>query len=389
MEPYSDPRTVAIIQEVILRYRRPFYEALRSRLRQLNVTLRLIQGDQFGYLRGDEVVMPWAEISRNRYYKLGNRSLVWQSLDSSLRDVDLVIVEQASRLLLNYWLLLRQAVGGTKVAFWGHGRALKSSPDAIGEWLKARTAKRAVWWFAYTDLSAKLLRDINVSTRRITVVRNSTETMALKSAINALDPSEVAFSMAQLGLKPGRTGVFIGRLTEEKWLPFLLESSELIRDRVPDFSLLIVGAGPLEASLRARVTNSEWIHLVGAHYGSDLAPIFAMADLVLAPASVGLVAVDALAAGAPIVTNRLAPQNPEIAYLNHGKNAWFVEGPPRPDAYASAVVRLLLDDALRSSLASQSLADSENLGMDIMVELFAMGIVGALDYVEGAEPPRQ
>ena len=120
---------VAIVQETLRHYRVPFFEALRERLAHDGIDLELYVGQPplTELTKQDTAEIAWARRSTNHRLGMGSRSLVWQSCLRDLRGADLVIVEQASRMLLNYVLLAWRRVGGPRVAFWGHGRNLASA----------------------------------------------------------------------------------------------------------------------------------------------------------------------------------------------------------------------------------------------------------------------
>ena len=50
----------------------------------------------------DAVEIPWGVRVHNRVWRVGGREVYWQPCLDELRDADLVIVEQATKLLLNY-----------------------------------------------------------------------------------------------------------------------------------------------------------------------------------------------------------------------------------------------------------------------------------------------
>ena len=102
--------------------------------------------------QGEGRPLPFGVNRPNRVIRLGRRSLVWQPCSREARDADLVVVDQASRLLLNYWLLHQQHRGRTRVALWGHGENLnRPNASRIGEEIKRRMARMPHWWFAYTE----------------------------------------------------------------------------------------------------------------------------------------------------------------------------------------------------------------------------------------------
>src|SRR5258706_14380159 len=108
------------------------------------------------------------------------RHLVWQRVRRRARGADLVVVEQASRLIVNYLLLAKRRFGGPKVAFWGHGIALdRSSASRMGEAVKRKMAPRADWWFCYTEGTARRLEAVGVRPDRMTVVQNAIDVQEL------------------------------------------------------------------------------------------------------------------------------------------------------------------------------------------------------------------
>jgi L-malate glycosyltransferase len=225
---------------------------------------------------------------------LGGRALLWQQLDPRLRTVELVVVEQASQLLLNYRLLWLQARGGPRVAFWGHGRSFAVDPTSPAERAKASISRRAHWWFAYTSRSADIVTDLGFDASRITVVNNSIDTTALKSQIAAVDHARLTLLREELGVGPGPIGLFLGTLRSDKGLLVLIEAGHRIHREQPGFQLLVVGGGPLEDDVRRWAAQLPWLHYLGARYGSDRAELLALADLVLLPGAVGLVVLDAI-----------------------------------------------------------------------------------------------
>ena len=79
--------------------------------------------------------LDWAIRSPVKAVSVAGRRLTWQPLDKAIRSSDLVIVEQASSLLLNYVLMAGSRIGvGPQVALWGHGVNLQThAASDLGE----------------------------------------------------------------------------------------------------------------------------------------------------------------------------------------------------------------------------------------------------------------
>lgn len=150
---------------------------------------------------------------------------------------------------------------------------------------------------------------------------------------------------------PGRpTLVFLGRLDEpRKGLPVLADAMPQILDEVPGARLLVIGPGGAEAArsrLPERVRAAT--DFLGALSDEDKASALASADLYLAPhtggESFGIVLVEAMAAGAPVLASDLAAFQ---RVLDGGRSgmAGATFANERPDDLAARAVELLRDPA--------------------------------------------
>ena len=112
--------------------------------------------------KNDSGRLPWAVHAPCRY---GLRErVVWQDPRPAVVGADLVIVTQENRLLYN--LLAMTLQRPARLAYWGHGRNFQTEhPDGPKERFKSRNAGAVDWWFAYTELSAALLRDAGCGLR--------------------------------------------------------------------------------------------------------------------------------------------------------------------------------------------------------------------------------
>ena len=94
-----------------------------------------------------------------------------------------MIVEHASRLLVNYALYLSGFYGGPKLAFWGHGWGHQTDrQDSFSEKVKTWIGKRGDWYFAYTWKVREGLIHQGYDGSRITDVQNA---VAAPTAVHA------------------------------------------------------------------------------------------------------------------------------------------------------------------------------------------------------------
>ena len=376
-------RCVAIVQRFLPRYRQAFYEQLRVLLAARDVELILVHSTPPGnpYGRGDAAHIAWAIDVPAREVTLLGQTALWQPLAPQLRTADLVIVEQASRLLLNYVLLLRQLLRRRRVAFWGHGRSFHDQEPSAGprERLKRWVSRHVHWWFAYNDLTAEVVRDFGFPTQRLTVVQNSTDTTSLRRLAGALTPDAIDQARHDLGLGNGKVGLFVGNFSAEKQLEFLFAASDHLHRLDPGFSLLLVGEGPERPLVERLAGAREHVRFVGSRFDAELARCFAVADALLIPGWAGLVVVDAFAAGVPVVASASFPHPPEISYVVSGGNGVLVDDDADPSLYAERVHRLLHDPEEHAALVAGCATAAEVYSTEAMAARFADGILAALD----------
>lgn len=373
---------VAVVYRSLPQYRRRFYELVREGLGARGVEFKLIYGDADAAddAKMDRIDLPWATRIPNRILRLGSRFLYWQPCLRELRRADLVIVEQASKLLLNYVLLAQQLLGRTRLAFWGHGRNFQGhTASALGERVKEVMSRRVWWWFAYNDASSEVVRELGFDPRRITSVQNAIDTRGLVEARGRLTPAELDAVRRGLGITGEHVCVFAGSIYAEKRVDYLLEACTLVRERLPGFELVVVGAGPEQGKFVEAARRHPWIHYVGPKFDDAKVPYFAISKLLLMPGLVGLAVLDAFALETPLVTTSVDFHSPEIDYLDDGVNGVVVSPPDDPRLYAAKVVELLSDEELRQRLVRGGRESRTRYTVENMAANFTSGILSALD----------
>ena len=372
---------VSIVSRTLPRYRIPFYQGLRVELGRRDIELRLIHGQSARdeVSRSDTGSLEWAHQIRNRSLGIGSREFFWQPCISLLRGSDLVIMEQASKLLLNYPLSVAQHLGGPRHALWGHGRNLREHASSrVGEALKRVISRRAHWWFAYTESSAAIVRDLGYPEERISVVQNAVDGSPSIERRARTSERELAELREALDLRGTNVAIYAGGLYAEKRVPFMLEACREIRRRIPDFEFIVVGGGPEQHRVEDAARELDWLHYVGPKFDDEKVAYFVLAKLMLIPGLVGLGVNDAFIFETPPITVDLPYHSPEIDYLVHGENGLKLESGVDATQYGSAVADLMLDTARLERLRGGCRAAAQRYTMEAMVERFATGVERAL-----------
>lgn len=384
MTTRADHPEVSIVYRHVPQYRREFYERLREDLDPLAIRLRLVHGQPVGEdaAKADAVRLPWAVEVRNRPVRVAGKQLVWQPVWREVRRSQLVIVEQASKLPVNYLLLASQRLGGPRVGLWGHGVNLQADHRLLtraAERVKQHSTRAAHWFFAYTEGVARTVRAMGFPAARITVVQNAIDTEALRGWYAGAAEDEVDRLRCEIGVRGRHVGLYLGALYPGKRIGFLLESARRTRALLGDFELLVAGTGPHAGLVEAAAREHPWIHPLGPVFGRRKALLGRIADVLLMPGLVGLAVLDSFALETPMVTVALPYHSPEIEYLSDGRNGLVLPESTAPTAYGTAVARLLSERDRLEALARGCRSSAGRYTVAEMSSRCAEGIVAALD----------
>lgn len=372
---------VLMVNAQMDRYRIPFYDLLRADLESRGIELQVVYGvtAKQGAERADPVELDWGHRVDSRLFHIGGRTLSWQPCVDLARDADLIIVEQASKRLLNYLLLARQLAGRGRVALWGHGRNFqRTTMSPTGEAIKQRVSRLPHWWFAYNDLSAGVVQELGFPRDRITPVQNAIDSRWLVAANRNLDPERVTRFRHELSLRGRHVAIYCGGIYPEKRPHFAVEAALAIRDMVWDFELIIVGDGVDADVFREAARENPWIHFLGPRFDDDKVLCFALAQVFFLPGLVGLAILDSFALETPMVASCSAEHSPEIDYLENEVNGLLVDDQGSVDVYAKAVAGLLTDEDQRARLINGCRESQERYTIEEMASRFSEGIAAAL-----------
>jgi phosphatidylinositol alpha-mannosyltransferase len=162
--------------------------------------------------------------------------------------------------------------------------------------------------------------------------------------------------------------LFVGRLEKRKGFKYLLRAFAQVRKAVPQARLMVVGAFDKEDKepfvLYAREHRLRNVRFIGYVSEEDLPRYYRTCHVFCAPStgfeSFGIVLLEAMAAGKPIVASNIdgyrgVLEDGREGLLVHPEDEWLL---------AKALIRLLKDPALRESMGRQGRVKATDYSWD-------------------------
>lgn len=181
-----------------------------------------------------------------------------------------------------------------------------------------------------------------------------------------VDP--VGFRRA-LGIPPsGPLVVCVARLVAVKGVEYLLEAVPLVRAAVPGATVVFVGDGVLRPVMERRaaaLVPDGAVVFLGLR--SDVPEILQLSDVAVLPSlneGMGRAAVEALAAGRPVVASRVSGIQDIVV---HGETGFLVP-PADPRALADAVLRVLATPGLAQTMGARAAQSVAAYGIETMID---------------------
>ena len=337
-------------------YRIDFFCRLKEALKKENIDLDIVYGNSKDYNRKDEMKLEWAIYRPNYIFRVFKRTFYWQPIFDLIRKKDLVIVEQANALIINYILIFTRHLLGFKFAFWGHGKDRQSDENTFSAWIKRKLIKKCDYWFAYTSSVEQYLIKWGYNGNNISVVNNTLDTEKIHNELLSISLEERATVMKQLNVnQTNDIAIYCGSLYSGKRIDFLIESAELVYQQNNSFRLIIIGSG-------------DDVDFVKA--------FFSVAKVFLMPGNVGLAAIDSFCYGVPMVICELDTHGPEVDYLVNEKNCVFTKN-DKID-FAEKVGMIVKDSSQLELLKNGCRSSLHQFTLENMVTNFVGGIKNCL-----------
>lgn len=271
----------------------------------------------------------------------------WGSVFRVIKGIkpDIVHVQDLQRGVPAY---LAKKILGIPFVVWGQG------DDVYGTWFGKSVIAPLVLMHAATviALSEQMKKVmIAIAPCKVSIVPNGIFLDQFRSQQERDDLKE----------RDTKTIIFVGRLREVKGVRYLIDAMKIIHAADPEVKLIIIGEGEERQLIERRIIEyglEHCITLTGAIPNEEVSTFLATSDIFLLPSlseGFGIVIIEAMAAGLPIIASRVGGI-PDL--ITDGKEGFLVE-PKNPQQIAERVLYLINEEFLRKeiSLKNRSIAE--------------------------------
>lgn len=361
--------SVLIVQPYVPKYREGFFSSLIHVLEGEGISCQVAAAspEHTQAERGDAVDADWIVPYEPRQLHVAGRTIGLGGARRLWRQADAVIVGHLGSSLDTYGAIHDAARSRMRVGVWGHIRSYVSDGNPIDLALERWQLRRADHVFAYTPGGRDYALAAGVAPERITTVMNATDTSRLQAARDSVPASQTQAFMTDHNLIRGRTLGYVGGLDASKRVEFLAAALDRLWQSDPDVKLIVGGRGSDAHYLDAARARGQAV-MLGYASVEDQALIASVASAFLMPGRIGLMAVDALVLGKPVLTTSWPYHAPEHEYLRESVSRFT----SADDVFSYvSLIHAFLGKSPRSDPQTAARWDFPTL--DAMVENFASG----------------
>lgn len=173
--------------------------------------------------------------------------------------------------------------------------------------------------------------------------------------------------------------LYVGRLSPEKNIPYLVKGFSLLQKIHGNCELWIIGEGDREGQLRKiseELGIAAQVKFLGFVQHDDLAQYYATADVFVLPSLVetqGIVAMEAMLFAKPVIVTNAIVGAREL--VDDGGNGFIVD-PGNIEDLADKLIRLKEDPELRNAMGELGFRRSEHYGASRVVEALEQFYLG-------------
>lgn len=366
----NSQQSVLIVQPYVPKYREKFFASLIQLLNEEGIDCRVAAASPRHEQaeRGDSAEAEWIVPYTPRQLHVAGRTIGVGGARALWDHADAVIVGHLGSSLDTYLAIYDAARNRIKVGLWGHIKSYVNDGNPVDLALERWQLRRSNHVFAYTPGGRDYALTAGVPPSRVTTVMNATDTSLLVAARTSVSASQIQAFITAHNLVRGRTLGYVGGLDTGKRIEFLAAALDRIWQSDPDVKLLVGGLGSDAHHLNAARSRGQAV-MLGFASVEDQALIGSVASALVMPGRIGLIAVDALALGIPILTTNWPYHAPENEYLRESVSRFT--SADDVSSYASLIHEFLTPKQLPRG--HQASVQWEFPTLENMVENFASG----------------
>lgn len=364
---------VAIITNIIPRYRDGFYDRLFAR-RDLLVKVYCQNNIPGMNLKTIHNKYP-NNVKLLKFISAQREKVVWQFLPwkEILRDYDVVFVDGNPRVLSDVLLATYLQLFRKKVVMWTMAHSF--SANLITEKLRLFWSRIFKFIFVYNDAEVTYLQNKGFTNKFILGMNNGLDQKKIDAATLKWPESRLKEWRQLNGLENRTLLLSCARLEEKNKFELVVQALPLMVAQFPNLIWCVIGDGDDKIKLASIVDDAgllNYVRFIGELYEeNELAPWFLSSKVFIHPAAIGLSLLHSFGYGLPVVTHGKAEfHGPEYAAFEPnitGRN--FCIGNPR--SLADIIVKLLQDrDALANMKNYVLKVAREKYNVDVMVDRF-------------------
>lgn len=188
---------------------------------------------------------------------------------------------------------------------------------------------------------------------------------------SGIDLTKFRPGLSSLPEKKNNTVLFLNRLDKRKGLDILIRAMPLVRKKIPDVKLIVVGKGPMDSQCRRIVQQlgiDEVVEFVGKVSHEQLPRYYCSADVYCSAAlggeAQGIVLLEAMACGVPVVASKIPGYDETVRDNIDG--ILFPAG--NINALADSIVKVLTDESFRNRLIANGLKRAQDYAWPVLAQ---------------------
>jgi glycosyltransferase involved in cell wall biosynthesis len=237
------------------------------------------------------------------------------------RDMDAVVLGPSTVSLTTWVILLGRRLMSRKTYLWG--QCGKPGERTVKRYVRKAMNRLAHGLLVYGQGEATAAIELGTSPLKVHIVNNATHhnheyiTPELGKEIYQRFQQRTREALEDRCL----VLTYVGRLTEGKRIPVLLEAARQLYPRYEHLRVRVVGGGSGEEELKEKYSDPYIDYLGWINDSAELNKVLQDSTLIVAPFELGLLAIDALRAGVPILMPDYPRNGSEVEALTEEVNS--------------------------------------------------------------------